>query len=1240
MQQLSSEAQAAHKAKSKEEQIKAQQEAATKQENIEFSRQQDIATGRIRTQQQRIELQEGIVIGTSVGGGVQQTEANRAAEARAQESRKQVVREAASQQQVEHRQRVIEKERGQVIRENIQAQKREAQMAASEYNWRKAGAYQVSAKDIEPGALPEQQRQQILKVIAETDPSIKQRHPSLFIEYRPEQVATEPVVHSEYTIDLVEPRPTNVLLELTEGGTQRIVTQDETREFYKQQALSLKSFIKEAKEQGRTHLTITVDGVTRTIPIDQARREFTTALRTDPSATLSAPTMISLSETIDVDTGEMGLTGIQQSMEGLVSSVVERRKTTEPTYNLGQGFTPLSVKGTDVMGFATIEGKPTLVSLEFPSIQLGQTDTALDIFTRGVEQAAERATKTGVVGSMFGEMGKEVAALFSLGVGYERTGQYELEKLRGEKLPPPIQPYVPVTGSALLVKPLIVSAQEIIPTEGNVTKQTKAIMPDFQEAKSYFEKHGVGAIVGAGISLAVPIGGGKLSPLKIKKLPLEAVPEAGLSSAKYVVTYSVKGKPFIQEFKTFDEATKFQKSIPPNVVTDIKFSAIQTPVQTLKFGYGKLSIPVVTKQEGRYKIGGPTPTAQTFEKLSPTGRGFEMTTQTEFAREITTSEKGLESLVQAGKILPEDVPLIKAGFRAVELLDIAERKFASEVTRVRGTFQKMPSTSLTAKESPKFVEQVLPKSEAIKGATVLRTQVREELQPLGGLETSDIDVDYASKIMGTRRAEKFTKQAVKTMTPVMEEGRGIIKKGTKVYTGPKGQETAKLIEALTKKDVSYGPSELLAKETGKIAGKPVLRKTVEVPTEGGKKIKEISKESQAKRMLEDLLSIQGPRTEDIAKEIKPDYLKRDATIKTTIEGFRVGTPAFRLKTPARLPMVLEDVARDFERFGYPKLATEMREITKVIRKRFGQEIEFVEPTSKVSIAEIEGVEQIPTTTSKVVSSVKTSAKGVPGTALLVVRQPPKEETPSELKVTVKPTQKLYSPTTSKMAQKSKTSSLISATTSSRLSASSVIKQSVGSRASVSRAASRTVLSSKPSTIKYQTSKIIPTKSSTSVTQMVGSQASITKLTSKTTPSTATPSVVSTSAPSVLKPIPFIVERLPDILRPSKKPKLIGGLVLTRTRKEKGRKKELGGKTEFIGSTRVADVLGFRTKKTDITYGAKSPAIALKDIRKSGKGTFTKSRKTRTLSKPQRFFTPTKKQEKKFLTQARSGKIRL
>jgi hypothetical protein len=87
---------------------------------------------------------------------------------------------------------------------------------------------------------------------------------------------------------------------------------------------------------------------------------------------------------------------------------------------------------------------------------------------------------------------------------------------------------------------------------------------------------------------------------------------------------------------------------------------------------------------------------------------------------------------------------------------------------------------------------------------------------------------------------------------------------------------------------------------------------------------------------------------------------------------------------------------------------------------------------------------------------------------------------------------------------------------------------------------------------------------------------------------------------------------------------------SRTDKKKGKTK---GTEEFFGSTHVASILGFRSKKKDIDYGKDLSAQAKKDIKSTDpilRNQFNKAEIRNMLSKPKRYFTPTKKQSRNFL----------
>lgn len=76
--------------------------------------------------------------------------------------------------------------------------------------------------------------------------------------------------------------------------------------------------------------------------------------------------------------------------------------------------------------------------------------------------------------------------------------------------------------------------------------------------------------------------------------------------------------------------------------------------------------------------------------------------------------------------------------------------------------------------------------------------------------------------------------------------------------------------------------------------------------------------------------------------------------------------------------------------------------------------------------------------------------------------------------------------------------------------------------------------------------------------------------------------------------------------------------------------------QFLGNVPVTEITGVY-KRPDIIYGEKRTAkLVTKDLLGSARGRFTKTKKITLTTKPQPFFTESKKQQKKRERQLRTG----
>ncbi len=99
-------------------------------------------------------------------------------------------------------------------------------------------------------------------------------------------------------------------------------------------------------------------------------------------------------------------------------------------------------------------------------------------------------------------------------------------------------------------------------------------------------------------------------------------------------------------------------------------------------------------------------------------------------------------------------------------------------------------------------------------------------------------------------------------------------------------------------------------------------------------------------------------------------------------------------------------------------------------------------------------------------------------------------------------------------------------------------------------------------------------------------------------------------------------------RPPPKPPVIFDWPKREKREKERQESASKERADFLGTTHVSTITGFRTKKVDITYGrSKTARLVSRDVRKASKGSFSKSKKTSLLSNKTSIFSKPKKGKK-------------
>lgn len=838
---------------------------------------------------------------------------------------------AGTSQQAQYRENVLTTQ----IKKEVPYQKRnaeiEANVIAGQYNFQKPSAYQIQPDWLSPSN--QAQREYTAKFLKENAPEIYQEHKSFF--ELPSSYATfgieAPTENKDYFVGLSEGGGNkNYLVELGAGSERYTVTwpsgkkvenltaeqaaayqkifaeknrqaiadraeylrqRKEIQNTQKPQLAALKNTLKYYKAFGIKEITITSDQGTRTVPVANAYREIYLAAKNENNVTYSP---------ILKNQPKEQIIGYKQDLAGKVTPVYG-----VPEERLMGGILPLSVDNEKLSGLGVTKQGTTLVTTNLkpepvPSNPISDT---LNAFNVGFEEASKRAASN-PVGSMIAELGKEGLVFFTGGVKLATEALYP-------NRPRNIQFYLAPTLTGVGSSTLFGAAEEAI-IQGNQTQATQTLQTAIRAAQTYIEKHGVGGIVGGGIAMVLPVGGGKFLPFKLERgMPLELLPEAAGKGATFAVKYTVKetGKPFLFEFETLEKARKFETLAQRSgKVERLTVTAYKTPFSSFIVGYGKASLPIISKVEGKLVRGSPIGkiTGETFEAFSPTGRGLEMGTQSTYAQKIFYHPETQKILQEAGILTPT---ASRSSQILQEVTDILKKERGSFPYESKQPLGKTPLTSVPeGKTSEVLTEKIIPKSEPFKGSLAQKIQVEAEIITKAGRELiGDLDIDYnrvfgklgyvgmskVAKYLGERKALQHTARDILLLNKAAPENVEFFAKGTKVYsrvTNPITGEVKekKVVERLTERDVEPLGSKASTQDTSKVLGMKYSYKNLKGKTPGGRTFKARNIIDQTLSKIASMTEIQGPRSEKYLGQAPNEFVNEQLGIPKTGRGFYTG----------------------------------------------------------------------------------------------------------------------------------------------------------------------------------------------------------------------------------------------------------------------------------------------------------------------------------------------------------------
>lgn len=1110
--------------------------------------------------------------------------------------------QAASPQALATRREIQERRDAGNIAAQAATAKTQALALASEYGYRVPSAYQIPGEYVTPGVLPEEQRQQVLKFIAEQQPGLVQKYPAVF-----ETIPEPPRGGIAYTLSLTEgggvrgPTAFDLRLEETLGisagiGGEAVTPAPQlTRGEFRREALR---FVKEAKAAGFTTISIKTPEGVKDVPISRAYSEM---LR---------------SEEI------LGVMPIPVIPEG---SVV-----------IGTIATPMTLQMPD----AAEQRKQEKI--------LREAEFARDPFglSRAIYEQEQAIKGIGPRGPILPSdaIGMQLAGGFlsSLGTGYTgiqnllRDIQIEGALRSGNKglavgatlASPKLYQAKPSGFEQGFMAPFV-AGQEAIST-GNVTEGGQVFIPALErEAKKSWETlQGIPipAVIGQAGGFALltaPTELRALSPLKITAVPIytergavRAITTVGVGYGKKVFTAGGK----------YGEGGYFLGKYDPKKI-----------------------IPILEKIEGstgtfsRFEPSAYTARQQVIfrdiireaEKQGIVKPGF-VSTQQQIEKEVAKQRRlpWLYKRDVPSKLL-ESLPEGRPTYNVAETL--GKEVKAGRLESVKGSIiallgrerlaRPAGDIDVEARMSEKLGRKIAKKESQL---TELKAQARKETDQT---KIRKLGTKIAGIVTEKRELEIKLMEPVKKTGLAFEKtdvglGRKLERQGANIVLKEEGKkETPEIINIITPKEqIKNLLGELI--EKGKVFGKGYEKKTVKFRIPGSKtKFPTKTAGYQAQAKAASITGIETEKSLSAARNLTTD------DIKEIMQGyrFRMFPMGHRMKDITDFYMQTRDAARlqflKGNRAGALESAKTMRMVQEYYGgKDFGKSLREYRPTLEVTPKEPKPsiMQSISGSASKVAEST-----AVPSALSIAASSSPRleerRESPS-IKITSARSPYRSMSARSSFGLSSKSSGIIK---SGRPTGKPSVRPSGKPSAYSSMTSGASPLSAKPVSAKSvfapsPQSPFAPSgrPSGRPSGKPSGKPSSFSGgISAGISGATFSGSPISTMSLSLKTP-PAFPPRFPPTFPPRRLPK-----PFIKSKTDKQKPSPIGQKVDFIGNVPVSEIAGVYGKRADILYGKKTAKLAAFDVRKSARGTFTKPRKQKILSAPKQFFTPTKKQKR-------------
>jgi len=618
--------------------------------------------------------------------------------------------------------------------------------------------------------------------------------------------------------DIIDAFKANTTTQTTIKLNENLNLSDQTPQEKSMRLEPIRDFVFKAADQGRPDLVIKSGGKTKIVKTEDAYREFVLGLRTDPNTTIEAPTLVSLSESLEISDTKMGLTGFSQDITGKTNALVgkesEKEKILQPNT-----FIPLSIsKDGELKGFGQYDNKFEMLTLGKTESkeQPGQTNDfieAVNSFTKRVESGADNIDSdilrfgAGAVKDIY-LTGPSAANLIN---------QFYLDPVEGTKRK---EMYVPETSFGIVTSSFIESAKQAAESK-DFNKFVLGLSSTSTQLSRRADEKGLAMVAGEFIGAVAPIGSGKLSPLKLLSYTQEvnAAAQATAKGVKFTLTATrTTGKNVVKTFDNYAEAAAEKirlEKLAPKTLKAVSITAQETPIQAITL----LGKPILTKVDGAYGIGSnqlkdiPRLT-EIFKRTDPSGRGQEIPTLTKLGQGVFKSKEAQQAAIDAGLFLERDPQAIAITNEMIQLVKKGERVLKPKQQ------QELPNvTSLvTAAEQEVLKEQILPTIPKAKGNYPQITQIRPELVKGSGREfTGDIDADikgpkilrniglgFVADKLAERKAARLADDARQKFLDIGDQTRAYEVKGTKLYAGQADPDRPEFDITLKKGQEAHG----------------------------------------------------------------------------------------------------------------------------------------------------------------------------------------------------------------------------------------------------------------------------------------------------------------------------------------------------------------------------------------------------------------------------------------------------